>query len=29
MLGGMTRHMLPGPGVPHLHVNSPLMLQKL
>ena len=26
MLGGVTRHMLPHlPGVPHLHVNRPLM----
>ena len=26
MLGGVTRHMLPHlPGVPHLHVNRPLV----
>ena len=30
MLGEVTRHMLPHlPGVPHLHVNRPLVLQNV
>ena len=30
MIGGVTRHMLPHlPGVPHLHVNRPLVYKDI